>query len=541
MEYKNTRTAIYYPVILAFAIVIGILVGRYYRSNYSEKRFYIYPRADKLNNILNYIEKEYVDKVSKKDLIEKTIPRLLEELDPHSVYIPAKDLQKVNEPLEGNFSGIGIQFNVLNDTLVVISTVANGPSEKVGILAGDRIVKVNDEVVAGVQMPSDSIVKRLRGPKGTKVGVGVLRRDVDELLTFDIIRDNIPLNSVDVGYMIKKDIGYIKINNFSSRTDEEFIATFYELRSQGLKKLILDLRNNGGGYMDAAVNIADQLLGDKELIVYTEGNARGREDYRSKPGGLCDDIEVVILIDEGSASASEILAGAIQDNDRGLIIGRRSFGKGLVQEQKLLSDSSAIRLTIARYYTPTGRCIQKPYNNGLTEYINDLNNRYIRGEFTVEDSIHLNDSLKYRTPGGKIVFGGGGIMPDIFVPIDTTGVTNYLMDVRNRGLIYSFALKYADDNRTTLEQLVSPEEFVKLLDKRNVLDAFIKYAASKGVPAVHSEIRTSEEILKIQLYAYIARNIIDNKGFYPIIKNIDNTLQEAVKVLESGAGQYSKK
>ena len=536
MEYKNTRTAIYYPVILAFAIVIGILIGRYYRSNYSEKHFYIYPRADKLNNILNYIEKEYVDKISKKDLVEKTIPKLLEELDPHSLYIPARDLLKANEPLEGNFSGIGIQFNVLNDTLVVINTVANGPSEKAGILAGDRIIKVDDEMVAGVNMPSDSIVKRLRGPKGSKVNVEVLRRDVDELLTFNIIRDNIPLYSVDVGYIITKDIGYIKINNFSRTTYEEFVAAYSELRSQGLEKLILDVRNNGGGYMNAAVNIADQFLGDKELIVYTEGNARGREDYRSNPGGLCNDVEVIILIDEGSASASEILAGAIQDNDRGLIIGRRSFGKGLVQEQKLLSDSSAIRLTIARYYTPTGRCIQKPYSNGLTEYINDLNNRYIRGEFIVEDSIHLNDSLRYITPGGKIVFGGGGIMPDIFVPIDTTGVTNYLVDVRNRGLLYSFALKYADDNRTTLEKLVNPEEFVKHLNKRNVLDAFIKFASIKGVPEVPGEIITSEEILKTQLYAYIARNIIDNKGFYPIIKNIDNTLLEAIKVLESNSG-----
>jgi carboxyl-terminal processing protease len=532
MKYKNTRTSIYFPIILAFAIVIGILIGRYFRSNFSETRFYIYPRADKLNSILNYIEKEYVDKVSKKYLVEKTIPRLLEELDPHSLYIPAKDLQQVNEPLEGNFTGIGIQFNVLNDTLVVISTIANGPSEKVGILAGDRIIKVNDEMVAGVQMPSDSIVKRLRGPKGTRVIVQVLRRDVDDLITFNIIRDNIPLYSVDVGYMIEKDIGYIKINNFSASTDQEFITTFNDLRSQGLEKLILDLRNNGGGYMDAAVNIADQFLGDKELIVYTEGNAKGRTDYHSNPGGLCKDIEIVILIDEGSASASEILAGAIQDNDRGLIIGRRSFGKGLVQEQKLLPDSSAIRLTIARYYTPTGRCIQKPYNNGLVEYINDLNNRYIRGEFAIEDSIHLNDSLKYVTPKGKTVFGGGGIMPDIFVPIDTTGVTNYLVNVRNRGLLYSFALQYADDNRSDLEKLQNPEDFVKFLNKRNVVDIFARYAAGKGVPEVPSEIKTSEEILKTQLYAYIARNIIDNRGFYIIIKDIDNTLQEAVKVLE---------
>ncbi len=536
MEYKNTRNAIYYPVILAFAIVIGILIGRYYKSNYSERRFYIYPRADKLNNILNYIEKEYVDNVSKKDLVESTIPKLLEELDPHSQYIPAKDLQRINEPLEGNFSGIGVQFNLLNDTLVIINTVANGPSEKIGILAGDRIIKVNDEIVAGVKMPSDSIVKRLRGPKGTKVSIDIMRRNVGELLSFEIIRDNIPLYSVDVGYMITNDIGYIKINSFSRTTYEEYVATFTELRSQGLKKLVLDLRNNGGGYMDAAVNIADQFLNNKELIVYTEGNARAREEYRSKPGGICNDIEVVILIDEGSASASEILAGAIQDNDRGKVIGRRSFGKGLVQEQKVLSDSSAIRLTIARYYTPTGRSIQKPYSRGFEDYINDLSNRYIRGEFSVEDSIHLNDSLRYRTPGGKTVFGGGGIMPDIFVPIDTIDVTDYLINVRNRGLLYSFALKFADDNRESLEKLQEPEDFVRYLNKRDVLSAFIKYAKSKGVEEVPDEIKISEEILKTQLYANITRNILDNKGFYPIIRRIDNTLQKAIAVLENNTG-----
>ena len=300
--------------------------------------------------------------------------------------------------------------------------------------------------------------------------------------------------------------------------------------------MVLDLRNNSGGYMDAAVNIADEFLNNKELIVYTEGNARAREEYRSKPGGKCNDLEVVILIDEGSASASEILAGALQDNDRGRVIGRRSFGKGLVQEQKLLSDSSAIRLTIARYYTPTGRSIQKPYSNGLEDYVNDLNNRYVRGEFTVEDSIHLNDSLKYRTPGGKIVFGGGGIMPDIFVPIDTTGVTDYLINVRNRGLLYSFALKYADDNRVFLEKLQNPEEFIQYLNNRNVLTDFISYARDKGVSEVYSEIKISEEILKVQLYANITRNILDNKGFYPIIKSIDNTLQKAITVIENNPG-----
>jgi carboxyl-terminal processing protease len=530
MEYKNSRKAILYPVFLAVAIAVGILIGRYYKSTYSEKRFYIYPRADKLTNVLNFIESEYVDPVSKEELVESAIPKILEDLDPHSQYIPAKDVQRVNEPLEGNFTGIGVQFNMLNDTLVIISTIANGPSEKIGILAGDRIIKVDDRIVAGVNMPSDTIVSLLRGPKGTKVMVEILRRNVEELLLFEIVRDNIPLYSVDIGYMITNDIGYIKINKFSRTTYEEFITTFNELKSEGLEKLILDLRNNGGGYMASAIDVIDEFLGNEELIVYTEGNARKRENYTSKEGGLCKDIDVVVMIDEGSASASEIFAGAIQDNDRGIVIGRRTFGKGLVQEPKPLSDGSVIRLTIARYYTPTGRCIQKPYSNGMDEYLNDINNRYLHGELATEDSIQFDDSLKYVTPGGKIVYGGGGIMPDIFIPIDTTGVTDYYMDIRNRGLIYRFALKYADDKREELEKLETPEQFVSYLNERNILQDFVKFTDNEGIKPVPHEIRISEQILKTQLNAFIARNIIDNKGFYPIIREIDNTLQEAEKL-----------
>ena len=532
MEYKNSRRAIYYPVFLAVAIAAGILIGRYYKSTYSERRFYIYPRADKLTNVLNYIEKEYVDPVSKSELVEDAIPKILEDLDPHSQYIPARDVERVNEPLEGNFTGIGVQFNMLDDTLVIISTVANGPSEKVGILAGDRIIKVDDKIVAGVNMPSDSIVGMLRGQKGTEVTVEILRRGIGEPLPFEIVRDNIPLYSIDVGYMLTDNIGYIKINKFSRTTYEEFLTTFDELRSQGLEKLIIDLRNNGGGYMTTAIYVIDEFLEDKELIVYTQGNARKREDYRSKEGGICKDIELVVIIDEGSASASEIFAGAIQDNDRGLVIGRRTFGKALVQEQKPLSDGSVIRLTIARYYTPTGRCIQKPYDNGMDEYLNDINDRYLKGELATEDSIHFNDSLKYITPGGKIVYGGGGIMPDIFIPIDTTGVTDYYLDIRNRGLIYRFALKYADENRAAIEKFENPEQFVSYLNNKNVLRDFVKFAEAEGVPPVPEDIKESEQILRVQLNAYIARNIIDNKGFYPIIREIDNTLLEAVNLFE---------
>jgi carboxyl-terminal processing protease len=531
MEYKNKGFAVYFPIIIAVAMVIGILIGRYYNGSSSESRFIIIPKANKLDNVLNYIENEYVDEVSKSEIIERAIPKILEDLDPHSQYIPAEELQKVNEPLEGNFSGIGIQFNMLNDTLVVIQTVPNGPSQKVGILAGDRIIKVDGNTVAGIKMPSDSIVGKLRGPRGTQVNVSVIRRNVEELLSFDIIRDNIPLYSVDVAYMVKSDIGFLKLNKFSATTEEEFVSAVSRLREQGLKKLILDLRENGGGYMNAAVFIADQFLNGNELIVYTQGKAREKQDFISNTGGLCTDLDVVILIDENSASASEILAGAIQDNDRGTIVGRRSFGKGLVQEQKPLSDGSAIRLTIARYYTPTGRSIQRPYNHNINDYYEDQNVRYLHGEMENADSNKFADSLKFTTPGGKIVYGGGGIMPDIFVPLDTLGITDYFIDIRNQGLIYRYSLKYADENRAKLSTLKTPGEFVQYLDKQGILRRFVAYAASEGVREVSREIRTSEKIIRVQLYAFIARNFLEDDGFYPIIQDIDNTLLKAVETL----------
>jgi carboxyl-terminal processing protease len=531
MEIKNKGIAIYFPIIIAVVLVLGILVGRYYNGSNAENRFIIIPKANKLDNVLNYIENEYVDEVSKGQLIELAIPKILEELDPHSQYIPAAELQKVNEPLEGNFSGIGIQFNMLNDTLVVIQTIANGPSQKVGVIAGDRIVKVNGEEVAGHKVPSDSIVRRLRGPKGSEVHVDVLRRNVEQLLGFDIVRDNIPLYSVDVAYMIQDNIGFIKLNKFSATTEEEFVASVNKLREKGMKKLILDLRENGGGFMNAAVFIADQFLNGNELIVYTQGKARQKQEFHSSPGGLCTDIDLTILIDENSASASEILAGAIQDNDRGTIVGRRSFGKGLVQEQKPLADGSALRLTIARYYTPTGRSIQKPYSKNLNSYYLDINTRFIHGELENADSNKFADSLKFVTKGGKVVYGGGGIMPDVFVPMDTSGVSDYYLNIRNQGLLYRYSLNYADNNRKVLAGLKSPGDFVKYLDNQNVLRKFVVFAAKAGVKEKPKEIRVSEKILKVQLNAYITRNFLDNDGFFPIIQEIDNTLTRAVETL----------
>lgn len=523
--------AIYIPVIIALSVAIGILLGRFYAGSNSDK-FIIIPKANKLDNVLNYIENEYVDEVSKGELIEMTIPKILEDLDPHSQYIPAAELQKVNEPLEGNFSGIGIQFNMLNDTLVVIQTVANGPSQKVGILAGDRIIRVDGVDVAGRKMPSDSIVHRLRGPKGSQVQVEVVRRNVEKPVAFSIIRDNIPLYSVDVAYMIREGTGFIKLNKFSATTEQEFANAVAQLKEKGMKKMIIDLRENGGGYMNAAVFIADQFLNGDELIVYTQGKARPKQEFHSTPGGLCTGIDLVILIDENSASASEILAGAIQDNDRGTLVGRRSFGKGLVQEQKPLADGSALRLTIARYYTPTGRSIQKPYSHDLHDYYADINARYLHGELENADSNKFADSLKYTTKGGKTVYGGGGIMPDIFVPLDTSGVTDYFANVRNQGLLYRYSLKYADDNRKVLSTFTTPQEFVKYLNSQNVLRKFIAFAAKEGVKENPREIRVSEKILRVQLNAYIARNFLDNDGFYPIIEEIDNTLEKAVEQLK---------
>jgi carboxyl-terminal processing protease len=528
---KNKKIAIIGPLVLALSIIVGIFVGMNFNKKAVDNRFIIYPRVDKLNSILNYVEEDYVDTVDKEELIEMTIPKMLKELDPHSIYIPAQELKRVNEPLQGNFSGIGVQFNMQNDTVAIIRTIANGPSEKVGILAGDRIVEVNDEVVAGVGMSSDSIVSRLKGPKGTMVEVGVLRKGVDELIDFEITRDDIPLYSVDVTYMIDDSLGYLKISKFSKTTFDEFMEGVNDLKSKGMKDLIIDLRDNSGGYMDAATNIADQFLNNGELIVYTRGKARPRTNVYATPGGACNDIDVSVLINEYSASASEILAGAIQDNDRGTIIGRRSFGKGLVQEQRVFKDGSAIRLTIARYYTPTGRSIQKPYENGSDEYYKDIMIRYHNGEFSSRDSIHFQDTIKFVTKGGKVVYGGGGIMPDIFVPLDTTLVSGYYEKIRNKGLIFRFAFDYVDKHRDVLKEKDSFGNLKAYLDNKKILNDFVSYASKKGVKPNWPEIREAEKYISVQLKAYIARNVLDNKGFFPIIQEIDQTLQKGIEVM----------
>jgi carboxyl-terminal processing protease len=525
--------------------------GKKVNKAFSGNNFNLFPRINKVNSVLTYVENEYVDTVSMDKLSDAVIPTILESLDPHSVYIPASEFKKYNEPLVGNFSGIGVQFNMNNDTVAIINTVPNGPSEKIGILAGDRIVKVNGKNVSGVKMPSDSVVSRLKGPKGTSVLVSIKRKEANRILDFEIIRDDIPLFSIDVAYMVTKNTGYVKINTFSQTTYDEFMDAVKKLHEQGMTKLILDLRSNGGGVMDAATKIADEFLDGNKLIVYTQGRSRARHDAISTTGGISKNDKLVVLIDEFSASASEILAGAIQDNDRGTIIGRRSFGKGLVQEQIQFYDGSAMRLTIARYYTPTGRCIQKPYETELNRdknskiqnqviiggteyrqiYDKDLENRFNHGELQYADSIHFPDSLKYTTPGGKTVYGGGGIMPDVFVPFDTTGFSPYFERLRNLGLIYRFAFTFSDRNRNILSRFRTADEISSYLDKSDYFPEFLAFAESNGVPKNIKELNISRSLIENQLKAYIARNIIDNEGFYPIIRNIDNTLQKAISLL----------
>ncbi|MBN1131792.1 MAG: S41 family peptidase [Bacteroidales bacterium] len=554
MKIKRDKIFPFLPIVLSLVLVAGIVLGNWFcslrvrtvvskefnKQHFSIKPginvgagFSLNPKADKITTALQYILNEYVDTVSIDKINESVLPALVENLDPHSIYIPAEDFQKYNEPLTGNFSGIGVSFNMVDDTVAIINTIPNGPSEIVGILPGDRIIEVEDSTVAGVNMDSNDIVNMLKGEKGTIVRVKIVRWGVKEPLTFEITRGDIPIYSIDAAYMITDHIGYIKITQFAQTTFKEFMEAVEKLKAQGEKKLILDLRDNGGGIMETAIQISDQFLEEGQLIVYTEGKTRPRNNNYATSRGVLKNDAVVVLINEGTASASEIVAGALQDNDRGIIIGRRSFGKGLVQEQMQFKDGSALRLTVARYFTPTGRSIQKPYNNGREEYYHDLSLRLFRGELETRDSIQFSDSLRYVTPGGKIVYGGGGIMPDIFVPFDTTGITPYYTRVRSTGLIYRFAFFYTDLHRSELEKLKSPEQIASYLDNENILSDFVEFARSRDIEPDYAEINESKLVIETMIKAYIARNIIDNEGFYPIISAIDNTLKMAIDTLSA--------
>ena len=470
----------------------------------------------------------YVDQIDDNKLVESAIKGMLEELDPHSTYSTPEEVKRMNEPLQGNFDGIGIQFNMAEDTLFVIQPVSGGPSEKVGILAGDRIVMVNDTVIAGVKMSTEDVMRRLKGPKGTLVDVKVLRRGVPELLSFTIRRDKIPMYSLDASYMIAPKIGYIKINRFAATTHEEFMDALATLKGQGMQDLILDLQGNGGGYLNAAIDIANEFLGEEELIVYTEGRRSARRDFYADGNGKHQFGKLVVLVDEYSASASEIVAGAVQDWDRGMVVGRRTFGKGLVQRPIDLPDGSMIRLTISRYYTPAGRCIQKPYEN-TENYASDLIERYNRGEMMSADSIHFPDSLKCTTlKKGRTVYGGGGIMPDYFVPVDTTLYTDYHRQISYKGVL--LIDNYRKEWNKKYKDYASFAQNFELTEQ--MMQRLTDEATKTGIAYHEEQYRKSEPLLKLQLKALIARDLWDMNEYYHTINTVDESVKKALELLK---------
>ena len=528
MNNKKARY-VWIPMFIAIAIVGGILIGRFFST---EAPFGNSPRYDKIESLLQCIEQQYVDTVNRNDLIENVVPKILGELDPHSAYIPAKDLESVNEELEGSFSGIGIQFSLLNDTINVVSVIPGGPSEKVGILAGDRIIAVNDSAFVGEDISNESVMKALKGPKGTVVKLEILRKTSKKPLTYEVTRGDIPVNSIDAAFMLDNESGYIKVSKFGRTTYDEFINALSKLNNQKAKNFIIDLRGNSGGLMDIPINMANELLPANRLIVYAEGKAFEREDAVSNGTGTFQEAPLIVLTDEWSASSSEIFAGAIQDNDRGLIVGRRTFGKGLVQQQIPFRDGSAIRLTVARYYTPSGRCIQKEYELGKADdYSMDIINRYKHGEFFNADSIKQNKELVYYTVNGREVYGGGGIMPDIFVPRDTTGYTSYFNNVANEGLLYQYAFDYTDRYRDKLSQAKNLDELMPMIEGNTLLNNFVQYAAQKGIRPRPVYINISRKLIIGTLQAYIARNILGEEAFYKLLLRDDETLKKAQEIL----------
>ena len=503
------------------------------------------PSAQKLDALLNMIAYQYVDSVDQDQLTEDAIRAVLKDCDPHSVYIPASELREVNEPLVGKFEGIGVQFNILNDTIMVTQTISGGPSEKLGIRAGDRIVKIQDSVVAGIKITNNDVLKKLRGDKGTKVKVGIARRGSPELIDYTITRDKIPLYSVDASYMATPEIGYLKITRFADSTVDEFKAKLKELKDQGMKSLILDLTGNGGGYLNRAIELADEFLPAGKREVYTEGRTQARQEYYSTSVGGWEKGKLAILVDESSASASEIVAGALQDWDRGLIIGRRTFAKGLVQKPYPLPDGSAVRLTIARYYTPSGRCIQKPYEKGEKgdeDYDMDLSLRYQHGELYSIDSIKQVDSLKYFTNAKRTVFGGGGILPDIFVPLDTSMNSTYYDDLRRKGILNDFALTYTDENRKTLaKDYADVFAFKKNFDmNEQFMQSFMDFAAKKEVKKDDAGYKRSEKVIKTQLKALMARDMWNTNAYYVIINDINNFYKKAVESMDNNTFERMK-
>ena len=535
---KRDKLTLWLPIVVASVLALGVWMG-YTISSARPQNKVPTPtttpqvRLSKLDYSLSLIDRLYLDPVDTDTIVENLMHEMMASLDPHSVYIPKEELQAVNEPLEGEFDGIGVVFNMATDTIVVLNTTAGGPSYKAGVLPGDRIVTIDGDTVAGRKIAQDKIVERLRGKRGTKVCLGLKRGNVEGLVGVDIVRDKIPLHSIDAAFMIRPGVGYIRLTSFARTTHKEFLEAVAKLQKEGMEKLIFDMRSNSGGYLDQAISMTNEFLPEGKLMVYTEDKAGNQQKEYSTGGGTLTDIPLVVLIDDYSASSSEILAGALQDNDRGTIVGRRSFGKGLVQSQIPLSDGSALRMTIARYYTPTGRCIQKPYDNGEEDYLLDIVHRYEKGEMFSADSIHFADSLRKVTPKGKVVYGGGGIMPDIFVPIDTLNMTPYYYATTGLNILYRYTLDYADRHREEINNIHTLPELNAFLDgDKTLLEDFVQYAATKGVKPNRKEIATSRELLTSMLRAYIARNTeLQDVGYFSQIAPIDETLQKAFEVL----------
>ena len=541
MEEKRRKLFIYLPVIFALIFIAGMFLGARIISGSSSIGLSgsIFPvgaaKYDKFNDVINYIQNSYVDTVSRKQLTDEAISSLLEKLDPHSAYISAAEFNDANDPLLGSFEGIGVEFRVQRDSVTVMNVIPGGPSESIGVIAGDRIVKVDGKNIAGIKISNNDVIKKLKGKRGTKVAISVFRRGVNKLIPFTITRDVIPTYSLDIAYMLTSKIGYIRLNKFSATTFQEFDDALKKLKEKGMTKLVLDLRDNGGGYLQAAIDIADEFLSEGKLIVYTKGIHKPKSvEYATNKGNF-EKGQLVILVNEFTASASEIVSGAIQDNDRGIIIGRKSFGKGLVQEQVKLSDGSAIRLTIARYYTPTGRCIQRPYNEGTEEYYNQFYEQLIAGESENHDSIKFADSLKFKTPKGKIVYGGGGIMPDVYITVDKDEKSKYFNLLFNKGFIFQFAFDYVDKNRQNLKRMYeNSQEYINGFTVTDaILNDLINYSTKNGLKKDENGIKLSGDKIKIYLKANIGRNIFREDAYYPVIQKVDNTLIKAISVLDT--------
>jgi carboxyl-terminal processing protease len=524
-ERPNARY-LWLPFVLGLVLATGIYLGTILVP---ERKVSAY---NKIGDVLDYIQQEYVDTISRNQIVDLGIEKMLEQLDPHSAYIPASDVQSANEPLEGNFEGIGIEFHLQQDSIMIVSVISGGPSESVGLQPGDRIVKVNGKSVVNKSITNEEVFKLLRGKGGTLVTVSVYRNYNAGLRDFKITRGKIPINSVDIAYMMDKNIGYMKISRFAATTYDEFMESMEKLQNAGMQKLVLDLRGNPGGYLDAATRMADEFLDGKKLIVYTNGRSRPRTDYYAEMPGVFEKGELVVLVDEGSASASEIVAGALQDWDRATLIGRRSFGKGLVQEQTVFPDGSAMRLTIARYYTPTGRSIQKPYDKGVREYEEEVYNRFVHGELESADSIKFADSLKYRTPKGKIVYGGGGIMPDLFIPRDTMYESDLFERIFASGALNQFAYDYVDRNRKSLLSYKNAVDFrTRFTVTPAIVEELITFAETRGVERNVKQLNHSEPLLINYLKAYIGRLLFQNEGLYPVLHEFDPAVKKAVQLL----------